>query len=60
MMGAATAGLFLLLDVVSLVQDSKHLHEGAKSESAAELRQQAQDLEQKLEQLKQVHDSLIQ
>ncbi|XP_052016611.1 apolipoprotein L2-like [Apodemus sylvaticus] len=59
-MGAATAGLFLLLDVVSLVQDSKHLHEGAKSECAAELRKQAQDLEQKLEKLKQIHDILIQ
>ncbi|GAB1299534.1 Apolipoprotein L 7b [Apodemus speciosus] len=59
-MGAATAGFFLLLDVVSLVQDSKHLHEGAKSECAAELRQQARNLELKLEELKQVHDSLIQ
>uniref|UniRef100_A0A8C8TVV7 Apolipoprotein L2-like n=1 Tax=Peromyscus maniculatus bairdii TaxID=230844 RepID=A0A8C8TVV7_PERMB len=57
-MGAATAGLFLLLDVVILVQDSKHLYEGAKSESAAELRQQAQDLEQKLQELIMVHDSL--
>lgn len=58
-MGAATAGLFLLMDVVRLVEDSKHLHEGAKSVSAAELRQQARDLEQKLQELNQVHDSLI-
>ncbi|XP_028634680.1 apolipoprotein L2-like [Grammomys surdaster] len=58
--GAATAGLFLLLDVISLVQDSKHLHDGAKAESAAELRQQALDLQQKLQELKQVHDTLIQ
>ncbi|XP_052016455.1 apolipoprotein L2-like isoform X2 [Apodemus sylvaticus] len=58
--GAATTGFFLLLDVVSLVHDSKHLHEGAKSQSAAELRKQASNLEQKLEELKQVHDSLIQ
>ncbi|XP_052603423.1 apolipoprotein L3-like [Peromyscus californicus insignis] len=57
-MGAATAGLFLVLDVVSLVQDSKHLYEGAKTESAAKLRQQAQDLEQKLQELIRVHDSL--
>ncbi|KAL6031934.1 hypothetical protein STEG23_004784, partial [Scotinomys teguina] len=57
-MGAATAGLFLVLDVVSIVEDSKHLHEGAKAESAADLRQQAQDLEQKLQELIQVHDSL--
>lgn len=59
-MGAATAGLFLLMDVASLVKDSKHLHEGAKSESAAELRQQARDLEQKLQELIWVRDSLIQ
>ncbi|XP_037053519.1 apolipoprotein L3-like isoform X2 [Peromyscus leucopus] len=57
-MGAATAGLFLVLDVVSLVQDSKHLYEGAKTESAAKLRQQAQNLEQKLQELIRVHDSL--
>lgn len=58
--GAAATGFFLLLDVVSLVHDSKHLHEGAKSQSAAELRQQARNLELKLEELQQVHDSLIQ
>uniref|UniRef100_A0A8C8W5R0 Apolipoprotein L3-like n=1 Tax=Peromyscus maniculatus bairdii TaxID=230844 RepID=A0A8C8W5R0_PERMB len=57
-MGAATAGLFLVLDVVSLVQDSKHLYEGSKTESAAKLRQQAQDLEQKLQELIRVLDSL--
>lgn len=57
-MGAATAGFFLLQDVISLVEDSKHLHEGAKSQTAAELRKQAQDLEQKLQELKEVHDSL--
>ncbi|XP_021078670.2 apolipoprotein L2-like isoform X2 [Mesocricetus auratus] len=59
-MGAATAGLFLVMDVVSLVKDSKHLHEGAKAESAAELRKQAQDLEEKLQELIQVHDILTQ
>lgn len=59
-MCATTAGLFLLMDVLRLVKDSKHLHEGAKSESAAELRQQAQNLEQKLQELNQVHNSLIQ
>ncbi|XP_031215229.1 apolipoprotein L3-like [Mastomys coucha] len=58
--GAATAGFALLLDVGNLVEDSKHLHEGAKSEYAAELRQQAQDLEQKLQKLKQFRDILIQ
>lgn len=57
--GAATAGLFLLIDVIRLVKHSKHLHEGAKSVSAAELRQQAWDLKQKLQELNQVHNSLI-
>uniref|UniRef100_A0A8C8SYR3 Apolipoprotein L3-like n=1 Tax=Peromyscus maniculatus bairdii TaxID=230844 RepID=A0A8C8SYR3_PERMB len=57
-MGAATAGLFLVLDVINLVQDSKHLYEGAKTESAAKLRQQAQNLKQKLQELIRVHDSL--
>ena len=57
-MGAATTGFFLLLDVISLLEDSKHLHEGAKSQTAAELQQQAWNLEQKLRELKEVHDSL--
>ncbi|KAM7317264.1 hypothetical protein ACRRTK_023566 [Alexandromys fortis] len=59
-MGAATAGLTLVLDVVSLIEDSKHLHEGAKAESAEKLRQKAQELEQKLEELIRVHDILTQ
>lgn len=59
-MGAATAGLALVLDVVSLIEDSNHLQEGAKAESAEKLRQQAQDLEQKLQELIRVHDSLNQ
>lgn len=59
-MGAATAGLSLVLDVVSLIKDSNHLQEGAKAESAEKLRQQAQDLEQKLQELIWVHDSLNQ
>ncbi|KAL1767506.1 apolipoprotein L3-like [Sigmodon hispidus] len=59
-MGTATAGLFVLIDVISLVEDSKHLHKGAKAESAAELRQQAHHLEQKLQELILVHDSLTQ
>lgn len=36
-MGAATAGHSLLKDAVSLVEDSKHLQEDAKTESAVEL-----------------------
>ncbi|XP_005379213.1 PREDICTED: apolipoprotein L3-like [Chinchilla lanigera] len=56
--GAGTAGVFLLWDVCNLVRDSVLLHKGAKTESAAELRQQAQDLERKLEELIQIHESL--
>ncbi|XP_058424433.1 apolipoprotein L3-like [Diceros bicornis minor] len=56
--GGATAGVFLLLNVVSLVEESVHLHKGAKAESAEELRQQAQELERVLEILTQIHESL--
>lgn len=59
-LGAATAGLFLLVDVVSLVQDLKHLHDGAKAEFAEKLRQQARDLEQKLQELIRVQDNMMQ
>ncbi|XP_012880263.1 PREDICTED: apolipoprotein L2-like [Dipodomys ordii] len=58
-MGAATAGIFLLMDVVNLVNESTHLHLGAKTESAEELRRQALELEKKLEELMQVHESLL-
>ncbi|KAH0518789.1 Apolipoprotein L6 [Microtus ochrogaster] len=59
-MGAATAGHSLALDIVSIVKDTKHLQEGAKAEFGAKLRQQARDLEQKLQELIRVHDSLTQ
>ncbi|XP_041528484.1 apolipoprotein L6-like [Microtus oregoni] len=59
-MGAATAGHSLALDIVSIVKDTKHFQEGAKAEFAAKLRQQARDLEQKLQELIRVHDSLTQ
>ncbi|XP_073940504.1 apolipoprotein L3-like isoform X1 [Castor canadensis] len=58
MMGAATAGVFLLMDVISLVKESMHLHDGAKTESAAELRQRAEELEKMLEELIQIQESL--
>ncbi|XP_004845750.1 apolipoprotein L2-like isoform X2 [Heterocephalus glaber] len=57
-MGAVTAGIFFLVDVYNLVEDSVHLHKGAKTESAEELRQQAQVLERKLEELIRIHESL--
>ncbi|XP_023584798.1 apolipoprotein L3-like isoform X1 [Trichechus manatus latirostris] len=58
-MGMATVGVFLLIDVVSLVQESKHLHEGAKTESAEELREQARELERKLEELTEIYKNLL-
>lgn len=57
---AVIAGFQLLLDVVTLVEDSKHLFEGAKTQSAAELRQKVQNLEQKLQELIQFIDRLTQ
>nr|XP_045219661.1 apolipoprotein L4 isoform X1 [Macaca fascicularis] len=54
----AASGALLVLDVVQLVQDSQHLHEGAKSESAEELRQWAQELQKNLNELTQIHQSL--
>ncbi|XP_053441757.1 apolipoprotein L2-like [Nycticebus coucang] len=57
-LGTAAAVVFLAMDVASLVQKSKHLHEGAKAELAAELRQEAQTLEKELEQLAQRYESL--
>ncbi|EFB16046.1 hypothetical protein PANDA_022033, partial [Ailuropoda melanoleuca] len=56
--GAATSSLFLAMDVFNLVKDSGHLQEGAKTESAEELRQQARELESKLEELTKIYESL--
>ncbi|KAJ1062454.1 hypothetical protein K5549_016959, partial [Capra hircus] len=56
--GAATAGLFLLVDVGFLVKESMHLHDGAKAASAETLRQRARELERKLEELTQIYRRL--
>ena len=56
--GAATAGLFLLMDVGFLVKESMHLHDGAKAASAENLRQRARELERKREELTQIYESL--
>ncbi|KAG5212365.1 hypothetical protein JEQ12_014794 [Ovis aries] len=56
--GAATAGVALLLDVAFLVKEAKHLHEGAKTESAERMRQLATELEKKLEALIRTYESL--
>ncbi|KAM9071678.1 apolipoprotein L2-like [Megaptera novaeangliae] len=56
--GAATAGVCLLMDVAFLVKEAKHLYEGAKMESAERLRQLARELEKKLEVLTRIYESL--
>ncbi|XP_051015314.1 apolipoprotein L2-like [Acomys russatus] len=57
-MGIATAGVSLIGDAIGLVKESKHLHKRAKAKSAEELRQQAQELEEKLQVLTQIYDGL--
>ncbi|XP_023603348.1 apolipoprotein L2-like isoform X2 [Myotis lucifugus] len=56
--GAATTGFFLLMDVIQLVKESNHVLEGSKAQSAEELRQQAQELERRLEELTCIHECL--
>ncbi|XP_060979960.1 apolipoprotein L2-like [Dama dama] len=56
--GGATAGVFLLMDVSFLVKESMHLHDGAKTASAENLRQRVRELERKLEELTQIYKHL--
>ncbi|KAL1767621.1 apolipoprotein L2 isoform X4 [Sigmodon hispidus] len=57
-MNIATTGVSLIGDAISLVKESKRLYKGEKAKSAEELRHQAQELEEKLKVLIQIHDSL--
>ncbi|XP_059042836.1 apolipoprotein L3-like [Mustela lutreola] len=50
--------LSLGLDVYDLVKDSMHLQEGAKAESAEDMRRRARDLESKLEKLSEFYERL--
>ncbi|XP_047596983.1 apolipoprotein L3-like isoform X2 [Lutra lutra] len=50
--------LFLGLDVYDLVKDSMNLQEGAKAESAEDMRRQARELESKLEKLTEFYERL--
>ncbi|KAB0387663.1 hypothetical protein FD755_002619 [Muntiacus reevesi] len=52
------SGLFLALDVYSLVRDVQDLQEGAKTASAENMRQKARELETKLEELTWIYESL--
>ncbi|XP_043736986.1 apolipoprotein L3-like [Cervus elaphus] len=53
-----TSGLFLALDMYSLVKDVQDLQEGAKTASAENMRQKARELETKLEELTWIYESL--
>ena len=52
------SGFFIGLYVYSLVKDAQDLQEGAKTASAENMRQEAQDLERKLEKLTRIYESL--
>lgn len=51
LLGAAGAGVLLMYDVKSLLENWKHLEDGARAETAEELRSAARQLEQELKQL---------
>ena len=52
------SGFFIGLYVYSLVKDAQDLQEGAKTASAENMRQKAQELEKKLEELTWIYESL--
>ncbi|XP_040091863.1 apolipoprotein L3-like [Oryx dammah] len=52
------SGVFIGLDVYSLVKDAQDLQKGAKTASAENMRQKAQELERKLEELTWIYESL--
>ncbi|XP_041612863.1 apolipoprotein L3-like [Vulpes lagopus] len=56
--GMASLGLFVLMEVVSLVFKSGNLHEEAKTWSAESMREEAQELARKLELLIKIYESL--
>uniref|UniRef100_G1RW58 Apolipoprotein L5 n=1 Tax=Nomascus leucogenys TaxID=61853 RepID=G1RW58_NOMLE len=59
-MGAAGAGFVLKKDMSSFLQSWKHLEDGARTETAEELRTLAKKLEQELDRLTQRHRHLLQ
>ncbi|ELK26808.1 Apolipoprotein L3 [Myotis davidii] len=52
----ATSGVSLVKDTFSLVQESRRLHKGQKTQSAEECRQEAQELEGWLRELSHIHN----
>ncbi|XP_074127673.1 apolipoprotein L3-like [Sminthopsis crassicaudata] len=51
-------GVFVLMHVADIVKDSRHLLNGAKSTTAAELREKAQNLREKLQELSEICKAL--
>ncbi|XP_038621493.1 LOW QUALITY PROTEIN: apolipoprotein L2-like [Tachyglossus aculeatus] len=49
--GGLTASVGILIDAVAIVRDSQHLHQGAKSETATELRKRASDLREHINEI---------
>ncbi|XP_032692440.1 LOW QUALITY PROTEIN: apolipoprotein L5 [Lontra canadensis] len=60
LLGAAGAGFLLMHDVKSLLDSWKHLEDGAKAETAEELRAIARQLEQELRQLNKRYTQTLQ
>ncbi|XP_052497437.1 apolipoprotein L3-like [Budorcas taxicolor] len=56
--GGVLSGLFIGLDVYSLVKDAQDLQEGAKTASAENMRQKARELEKMLEELTWIYEIL--
>ncbi|KAK7795644.1 hypothetical protein U0070_003275 [Myodes glareolus] len=57
--GVPPVQVSLLRDVDSLAKKSKHLYEGAQSESAEALRELAEELEEKMGKLAKFYTTLI-
>ncbi|XP_072512029.1 apolipoprotein L6-like [Notamacropus eugenii] len=56
---ALSAGGLLLKEIVGIVQDSVHLSDGAMATTAEKLREKAQDLEEKLQKLSKIYQTLL-
>ncbi|XP_074125755.1 apolipoprotein L6-like [Sminthopsis crassicaudata] len=58
-MSAMTAGALILVDMITFMHDLNHLLKGAEAEMAGELREQAQELENKLKEFSQAYNNLL-
>lgn len=59
MANMAATGLFLVADLYSVLKQSAHLQEGAKTESPDWLRKQASELEKNLEEFKEIYQIIL-